>query len=143
VQQLPAAELDTLLASVSITHQQQQPQPSLQPQLQQQLPQSHMQLLGQYKGPTAVGACSCSCHSDQQSAAAGATAGPSIRDSSAQEPDSSLGSDGSSQLLSERQGGVGAVGRGRCLSSEDGVPDPLENESFGKVTSTDLLKHLR
>jgi hypothetical protein len=138
VQQLPAAELDTLLASVSIAQQQQpqQPRPQQPPPQQLYRPPS-----GQYKGPTAAGACSCpcSCHSEQQQpAAAGVTAGPSIRDSSVHEADSSVGSGSSSQLLSERQGA-----RGRYLSSEDGVTDPLENESFGTVTSTDLLKHLR
>lgn len=131
VQQLPTAELNMLLASVSIEQQHQQLLPSLtqlQPPLQQQQQQQQA---------VAAEDCSCSCHSLQQlSVSPDAAVGGSIRGSS-----SSSNHPLQSQPFRE-PGSGGRMGRG-YHSSEDGVMDPLENESFGKLTSADLLKNLR
>jgi hypothetical protein len=141
-QQLPAAELDSLLAAVNITHQQQQQQlPGLEQHQQQQVQrqQSGIQRQVQLERSAAADPCSCSCHSQQQSAAIGY----SIRDgevglSSSNSPQV----DGRQRLLGDAPGVQGLRGRAQ-YSSEDGVGDPLENESFGRVTSADLLKHIR
>lgn len=144
-QQLRGADLDSLLASVSIHHQQamqQQPQ-QLQLPLSPPLPQPVMQPRQGTLG-TAAAECSCDCHNQQSPSAARGNkqgAGYSIRDGEAY--DASVGSSSSRrQLDGEPPGGEVCLQRG-YYSSEDGVFDPLENESFGKVTSADLLKNLR
>mgnify|MGYP001806799093 FL=1 len=146
VQQLRGADLDSLLAAVSIRHQQQVGQASL-PQLSPPAAAPPLVQLQEVQLVTAAadgGPCSCDCHSEPLPALppVNGVQGPgySIQDGEVRSADRG----GSRQLYAE------PAGSDLCLplprrqySSEDGVCDPLENESFGRVTSADLLKNLR
>lgn len=146
VQQLRGADLDSLLASVSISPQQamQQHQQPQQVQLPLSPPLPPAAQLQPRQGPLADAAaqCSCDCHNQLSSPPAHGSklsAGYSIRDGDA----GFGGSSSSRQLDGELPGSSEACLQRGYHSSEDGVFDPLENESFGKVTSADLLKNLR
>jgi hypothetical protein len=88
------------------------------------------------RGQAAAASCPCSCHIASQ-------------------PPSSCGGDSTADSASEQQQTASRRRRSRLRhssegsagfglgSSSGGVPELLDNESFGKVTSAELLRNLR